>query len=172
MVIIFVMFGEVGWDSKLLGCLGEIWVVMLLLVGYVDELLEIVSLLLINFVECGEVQFCCFFIGGFNVLCMVFWKNWLELMWIDFYMLVCNLVLMVFDEEIFVEDVSWVMLQEVGECREVVVLLLFFDQLLCEVCDVFEKFYFEYYLWLEGGNMIKLVECLGFECMYLYCKLK
>ena len=47
--------GEAGWDSKLLTRLSEIWVAMPSLVGHGDELPEIASLLLTNFVERGEV---------------------------------------------------------------------------------------------------------------------
>lgn len=47
-----------------------------------------------------------------------------------------------------------------------------FDMLLCEVCDLFECVYFEYYLQCEGGSMICVVEKIGFECIYLYCKFK
>ena len=51
-----VTLGEAGWDSKLLAKLGEIWVAMPSLAGHADELPEIASLLLTNFVERGEVQ--------------------------------------------------------------------------------------------------------------------
>lgn len=51
-------------------------------------------------------------------------------------------------------------------------VVILFDILLCEVCDVFECVYFEYYFVCENGSMMCVVEKMGFECMYLYCKFK
>jgi two-component system nitrogen regulation response regulator NtrX len=60
--------GEAGWDSKLLARLGEVWVAMPSLAGHADELPEIASLLLTNFVERGEVQQRRFSTGALNAL--------------------------------------------------------------------------------------------------------
>jgi two-component system nitrogen regulation response regulator NtrX len=47
-----------------------------------------------------------------------------------------------------------------------------FDQPLREARDAFERLYFEHHLRLEGGNMTKLAEASGLERTHLYRKLK
>ncbi len=164
--------GEAGWDSKLLARLGEVWVVMPSLAGHADELPEIASLLLTNFVERGEVQPRRFSTGGLNALRTLPWKNLSETSWTDLYQLVRNLALTALDEEISAEDVSRVMPQEAADCRELVSMLPLFDQPLREARDAFEKLYFEHHLRLGGGNMTKLAERSGLERTHLYRKLK
>jgi DNA-binding NtrC family response regulator len=164
--------GELGWDSKLLAKLGEIWVAMPSLVGHADELPEIASLLLTNFVERGEVQPRRFSTGALNALRTLPWKSLPEASWVDLFVLVRNLALTALDEEISAEDVSRVMPQEPAVSREMVSLLPLFDQPLREARDAFEKLYFEHHLRLEGGNMTKLADRSGLERTHLYRKLK
>lgn len=164
--------GEAGWDSKLLVKLGEIWVAMPSLVGHADELPEIASLLLTNFVERGEVQPRRFSMGALNALRTLPWKSLPEASWVDLYVLVRNLALTALDEEISAEDVNRVMPQEAAASRELVSLLPLFDQPLREARDAFEKLYFEHHLRLEGGNMTKLADRSGLERTHLYRKLK
>jgi DNA-binding NtrC family response regulator len=164
--------GEAGWDNKLLVKLGEIWVAMPSLVGHADELPEIASLLLTNFVERGEVQPRRFSTGALNALRSLPWKSLPEASWVDLYMLVKNLALTALDEEISADDVKRVMPQEAAASRELVSLLPLFDQPLREARDAFEKMYFEHHLRLEGGNMTKLADRSGLERTHLYRKLK
>jgi DNA-binding NtrC family response regulator len=142
------------------------------LVGHADELPEIASLLLTNFVERGEVQPRRFSTGALNALRTLPWKSLPEASWVDLFVLVRNLALTALDEEISAEDVSRVMPQEPAVSREMVSLLPLFDQPLREARDAFEKLYFEHHLRLEGGNMTKLADRSGLERTHLYRKLK
>lgn len=163
---------EAGWDSKLLARLGEVWVAMPSLAGHADELPEISSLLLTNFIERGEVQPRRFSTGALNALRTLPWKNLPDATWTDLYSLVRNLALTALDEEISAEDVRRVIPAEEGEAREFASLLPLLDQPLREARDAFEKLYFEHHLRLEGGNMTKLAERSGLERTHLYRKLK
>ncbi len=164
--------GEAGWDSKLLARLGEVWVPMPSLAGHADELPEIASLLLTNFVERGEVPARRFSTGALNALRTLPWKNLPQANWTDLYALVRNLALTALEEEISAEDVGRVMPQEGEEEGESEGLGQLFDQPLREARDAFEKRYFEYHLRREGGNMTKLAERSGLERTHLYRKLK
>ncbi len=163
---------EAGWDSKLLGRLGEVWLAMPSLAGHADDLPEIAGLLLTNFVERGEVPARRFSTGALNALRTLPWKNHPEASWTDLYVLVRNLALTALEEEISAEDVSRVMPEEAGSQREIASLLPLLDQPLREARDAFEKLYFEHHLRLEGGNMTKLAERSGLERTHLYRKLK
>ena len=166
------VLGEAGWDHKLLTRLGEVWVAMPSLAGHADELPEIASLLLTNFVERGEVQPRRFSTGALNALRTLPWKSLPEASWTDLYALVRNLALTALDEDISAEDVSRVMPVETGSKQEMHSLLPLLDQPLREARDAFEKLYFEHHLRLEGGNMTKLAERSGLERTHLYRKLK
>src|SRR5574343_504348 len=163
---------ESGWDSKLLARLGEVWLALPPLAGHVDDLPEIASLLLTNFVERGEVPARRMSTGALNALRTLPWKNHPEANWSDLYALVRNLALTSLDEDITPEDVLRVMPQEAEEQREIASLLPLFDQQLSEARDAFEKLYFEHHLRLEGGNMTRLAERSGLERTHLYRKLK
>ncbi|KAB2920626.1 MAG: sigma-54-dependent Fis family transcriptional regulator [Dechloromonas sp.] len=163
---------EAGWDSKLLARLGEVWLAMPSLAGHADELPEIASLLLTNFVERGEVQPRRFSTGALNALRTQPWKHRPDASWTDLYVLVRNLALTALEEEISAEDVGRVMPAEAGEDQELASLLPLFEQPLREARDAFEKLYFEHHLRLEGGNMTKLAERSGLERTHLYRKLK
>jgi DNA-binding NtrC family response regulator len=164
--------GEAGWESKLLARLGEVWVSMPPLAGHADEVPEIAALLLINFVERGEVQPRRFATGALNTLRTQPWQNRPEANWSDLYALVRNLALTALDEEITAEDVQRVLPCEEQEGHELASLLPLLDQPLREARDAFEKLYFEHHLRLEGGNMTKLAERSGLERTHLYRKLK
>jgi DNA-binding NtrC family response regulator len=164
--------GEAGWDSKLLAKLGEVWVAMPSLAGHADELPEIASLLLTNFVERGEVPPRRLSTAALNALRTLPWKRSPDSSWSDLYALVRNLALTSLEDEISAEDVARVMPQDVGGSPEVLSLLPLFDQPLREARDAFEKMYFEHHLRLEGGNMTKLAERSGLERTHLYRKLK
>jgi DNA-binding NtrC family response regulator len=164
--------GEAGWDSKLLTRLGEVWVGMPPLAGHTDELPELASLLLTNFVERGEVQPRRFATGALNALRTQSWQNRPDANWNDLYSLVRNLALTSLDEEISADDVQRVMPQEEQGGQELASLIPLLDQPLREARDAFEKLYFEHHLRLEGGNMTKLAERSGLERTHLYRKLK
>jgi DNA-binding NtrC family response regulator len=163
---------EVGWDSKLLTRLGEVWMAMPSLAGHADEVPEIASLLLSNFVERGEVQPRRFSTAALNALRTLPWKNQAESSWGDLYALVRNLGLTALDEEISADDVSRVAPVEEHAEQTAVPLLPLFEQPLREARDAFEKLYFEHHLRLEGGNMTRLAERSGLERTHLYRKLK
>lgn len=163
---------DAGWDSKLMSRLGEVWVAMPSLAGHADELPEIASLLLTNFVERGEVPVRRFSTGALNALRTVPWRSLPEASWTDLYALVRNLALTALDEEISAEDVGRVTPEKETESNEMLSLLPLFDQPLREARDAFEKLYFEHHLRLEGGNMTKLAERSGLERTHLYRKLK
>lgn len=171
-VVPMASLAEAGWDSKLLGKLSEIWVAMPTLAGHGDDLPEIASLLLSNFVERGEVPGRRFSTGALNALRTLTWKHQSESSWNDFYALVRNLAVTSLDEEISADDVARVMPRDDGESPETLSLLPMFDQPLREARDAFEKMYFEHHLRLEGGNMTKLAERSGLERTHLYRKLK
>ena len=164
--------GEAGWDSKLLTRLGEVWVGMPPLAGHTDELPELASLLLTDFVERGEVQPRRFATGALNALRTQSWQNRPDANWNDLYSLVRNLALTSLDEEISADDVQRVMPQEEQGGQELASLIPLLDQPLREARDAFEKLYFEHHLRLEGGNMTKLAERSGLERTHLYRKLK
>ncbi|MDR1995663.1 response regulator [Azonexus sp.] len=164
--------GEAGWDSKLLTRLGEVWVALPSLAGHADEVPEIASLLLTNFVERGEVPPRRFATGALNALRTLPWKQAAEASWSDLYALVRNLALTALDEEISAEDVVRVMPPEAGESNELASLLPLLEQPLREARDAFEKLYFEHHLRREGGNMTRLAERSGLERTHLYRKLK
>lgn len=164
--------GEAGWDSKLLARLGDVWVGMPPLAGHADEVPEIAALLLINFVERGEVQPRRFATGALNALRTQPWQNRPEANWSDLYSLVRNLALTSLDEEISAEDVQRVLPREEQAEHELASLIPLLDQPLREARDAFEKLYFEHHLRLEGGNMTKLAERSGLERTHLYRKLK
>lgn len=163
---------EAGWDSKLLARLGEIWVAMPSLAGHGDELPEIASLLLTNFVERGEVQARRLSSAALNALRTLSWKTNPESSWNDLYALVRNLAITSLEEEISADDVARVMPVDAGGNPEMLSLLPLFDQPLREARDAFEKMYFEHHLRLEGGNMTKLADRSGLERTHLYRKLK
>ncbi|PKO42520.1 MAG: sigma-54-dependent Fis family transcriptional regulator [Betaproteobacteria bacterium HGW-Betaproteobacteria-4] len=164
--------GEAGWDSKLLNRLGEIWVAMPSLAGHGDELPEIASLLLTNFVERGEVPVRRLSSAALNSLRTLSWKGSPESSWNDLYALVRNLAITSLEEEISGDDVARVMPAEIAGSPEGHSLLPLFDQPLREARDAFEKMYFEHHLRLEGGNMTKLADRSGLERTHLYRKLK
>jgi DNA-binding NtrC family response regulator len=166
------VLAEAGWDSKLLARLGEIWVAMPSLAGHGDELPEIASLLLTNFVERGEVPVRRLSSAALNALRTLSWKSNPESSWNDLYALVRNLAITSLDEEISAEDVARVMPADTGSGPEMHSLLPLFDQPLREARDAFEKMYFEHHLRLEGGNMTKLADRSGLERTHLYRKLK
>ena len=163
---------ESGWDSKLLTRLSEVWLALPPLAGHADELPEIASLLLTNFIERGEVQPRRLSSGALNVLRTLPWKNQPEASWGDLYALVRNLALTALEEEISADDVRRVAPVEESAESEMASLLPLFEQQLREARDAFEKLYFEHHLRLEGGNMTKLAERSGLERTHLYRKLK
>ena len=163
---------EAGWDSKLLARVGEIWVAMPSLVGHGDDLPEIASLLLSNFVERGEVPARRLSSAALNALRNLSWKSSPESSWNDLYALVRNLAITSLDEEVSAEDVARVMPPDSAGSPEILSLLPLFDQPLREARDAFEKMYFEHHLRIEGGNMTKLADRSGLERTHLYRKLK
>ena len=163
---------EAGWDGKLLSRLGEIWLAMPALAGHADDLPEIASLLLTNFIERGEVPLRRLSTSALNALRTLPWQNQPEANWADLYALVRNLAVTSLEEEISAEDVARVAPQESGGQPEVGALLPLLDQPLREARDAFEKLYFEHHLRLEGGNMTRLAERSGLERTHLYRKLK
>ncbi|UCV15162.1 sigma-54-dependent transcriptional regulator [Quatrionicoccus australiensis] len=164
--------GEAGWDGKLLTRLGEVFVAMPSLAGHADELPEIASLLLSNFVERGEVPPRRFSTGALNALRTLPWKSLPDASWTDLYVLVRNLALTALDEDISAEDVIRVTPEKEGNSQELISLQPLLEQPLREARDAFEKLYFEHHLRLEGGNMTKLAERSGLERTHLYRKLK
>jgi DNA-binding NtrC family response regulator len=163
---------EAGWDSKLLTRLSEVWLSLPPLAGHADELPEIATLLLTNFIERGEVQKRRFSSAALNALRTLPWKNQPEASWGDLYALVRNLALTALEDEISAEDVRRVAPVEDGAESEISSLLPLFGQPLREARDAFEKLYFEHHLRLEGGNMTKLADRSGLERTHLYRKLK
>jgi len=164
--------GEAGWDGKLLTRLGEVFVAMPSLAGHADELPEIASLLLSNFVERGEVPPRRFSTGALNALRTLPWKSLPDASWTDLYVLVRNLALTALEEDISAEDVIRVTPEKEGNSQELISLQPLLEQPLREARDAFEKLYFEHHLRLEGGNMTKLAERSGLERTHLYRKLK
>jgi len=166
------VLAEHGWDSKLLARLGEIWVALPALAGHVDDLPEIASLLLGNFVERGEVPHRRFSTSALNAVRTLPWKRHADTSWNVLYGLVRNLALTALDEEIDADDVARVMPDEVPDGIPAPSFLPLFEQPLREARDAFEKLYFEHHLRQEGGNMTRLAERSGLERTHLYRKLK
>jgi len=166
------VLAESGWDAKLLARLGEIWVALPALAGHADDLPEIASLLLSNFVERGEVPVRRFSTAALNALRTLPWKKHAEASWNVLYGLVRNLALTSLDEEIDGDDVARVMPPEAEPEAPVQSFLPLFEQPLRDARDAFEKLYFEHHLRQEGGNMTRLAERSGLERTHLYRKLK
>jgi len=171
-VVALPVLAEAGWDHKLLTRLGDVWVSLPPLAGHTDDLPEIASLLLTNFVERGEVPARRFSTGALNTLRTLAWHKLPEAGWSDLYALVRNLALTALDEEISPDDVLRVMPQAQEAERNEALLLPLFSQPLREARDAFEKLYFEHHLRQEGGNMTRLAERAGLERTHLYRKLK
>ena len=166
------VLAESGWDAKLLARLGEIWVALPALAGHADDLPEIASLLLSNFVERGEVPVRRFSTAALNALRTLPWKKHAEASWNVLYGLVRNLALTSLDEEIDGDDVARVMPPEAEPEAPAQSFLPLFEQPLRDARDAFEKLYFEHHLRQEGGNMTRLAERSGLERTHLYRKLK
>lgn len=166
------VLAENGWDAKLLARLGEIWVALPALAGHADDLPEIASLLLSNFVERGEVPVRRFSTAALNALRTLPWKKHAEASWNVLYGLVRNLALTSLDEEIDGDDVARVMPPEAEPEAPAQSFLPLFEQPLRDARDAFEKLYFEHHLRQEGGNMTRLAERSGLERTHLYRKLK
>jgi len=166
------VLAEHGWDSKLIARLGEIWVALPALAGHVDDLPEIASLLLGNFVERGEVPHRRFSTAALNALRTLPWKRHTDASWNVLYGLVRNLALTALDDEIDADDVARVMPEQEEEAGTAPSFLPLFEQPLREARDAFEKLYFEHHLRQEGGNMTRLAERSGLERTHLYRKLK
>jgi len=166
------VLAEHGWDSKLIARLGEIWVALPALAGHVDDLPEIASLLLGNFVERGEVPHRRFSTSALNALRTLPWKRHADASWNILYGLVRNLALTALDEEIDADDVTRVMPDDAPDGIPAPSFLPLFEQPLREARDAFEKLYFEHHLRQEGGNMTRLAERSGLERTHLYRKLK
>ena len=166
------VLAEHGWDSKLIARLGEIWVALPALAGHVDDLPEIASLLLGNFVERGEVPHRRFSTAALNALRTLPWKRHADASWNVLYGLVRNLALTALDDEIDADDVARVMPEQEEESCAALSFLPLFEQPLREARDAFEKLYFEHHLRQEGGNMTRLAERSGLERTHLYRKLK
>ena len=166
------VLAEHGWDSKLIARLGEIWVALPALAGHVDDLPEIASLLLGNFVERGEVPHRRFSTAALNALRTLPWKRHADASWNVLYGLVRNLALTALDEEIDADDVARVMPDQEEDSGAALSFLPLFEQPLREARDAFEKLYFEHHLRQEGGNMTRLAERSGLERTHLYRKLK
>ncbi|MFV5212206.1 sigma-54-dependent transcriptional regulator [Azonexus caeni] len=166
------VLAEHGWDSKLIARLGEIWVALPALAGHVDDLPEIASLLLGNFVERGEVPHRRFSTAALNALRTLPWKRHADASWNVLYGLVRNLALTALDDEIDADDVARVMPEQEEESGAALSFLPLFEQPLREARDAFEKLYFEHHLRQEGGNMTRLAERSGLERTHLYRKLK
>ncbi|MGE5386160.1 MAG: sigma-54-dependent transcriptional regulator [Betaproteobacteria bacterium] len=163
---------ENGWDPKLLGRLGEVWIAMPALGNHADEVPEIAGLLLSHFIGRGEVPTRRFSSGALNALRNLPWKNHQDNGWGELYLLVRNVALNALEEEIGTEDVLRVLPEESEGNAEAVALAPLFDQPLREARDAFEKLYFEHLLRLEGGNMTRVAERSGLERTHLYRKLK
>ena len=163
---------DAGWDAKLVHRLSEIWVAMPSLAGHADEVPDVASLLLSNFVERGEVPLRRFSTAALNALRKLTWDAPTEQHWVDLLALVKNLALTALDEEIGVEDVERVAPAPTLEDNPMLAMLPMLDQPLREARDAFEKLYFEHHLRLEGGNMTRLAERSGLERTHLYRKLK
>ena len=163
---------EAGWDPKLVARLSEVWVSLPALAGHADDIPDIASLLLSNFVERGEVPPRRFTTAALNALRNLPWKKQGEQGWQVLYALLRNLALTSLEEEIDAEDVARAMPSESEESAQHASLLPLFEQPLREARDAFEKLYFEHHLRLESGNMTKLAERSGLERTHLYRKLK
>lgn len=167
------VLAEAGWDSKLLARLGEVWIAMPSLAGHGDEIPDIASQLLVNFIERGEVPQRRLASGALNALRSLSWCSQPEQGWAELYALVRNLALTSLEEEISAEDVQRVLAPAVAEAPAASTALnSLFDQPLREARDAFETLYFEHHLRAEGGNMTRLAERSGLERTHLYRKLK
>jgi len=167
-----VALAEAGWDSKLLGRVGEVWIALPSLAGHADEVPEIASLLLTHFIERGEVPSRRLSTGALNALRNLPWKSNGDSGWSELYALVRNLALTALEDEIGAEDVARVLPQDEGPSEEPAALAPLFEQPLREARDAFEKLYFEHLLRQEGGNMTRVAEKSGLERTHLYRKLK
>ncbi|MCM8594681.1 sigma-54 dependent transcriptional regulator [Accumulibacter sp.] len=159
---------ETGWDSALVGRLGEVWVTLPQISGHADDVPEIASLLLAHLAERGDVPLRRFSSGAQNALRLHRWNGeWSELL-----TTVRNLALSALDEEISVEDVALILESDAEPLGAQPLPAMFFDQPLREAREAFERMYFEYHLNGERGSMTRLAEKTGLERTHLYRKLR
>ncbi|MBL8396532.1 MAG: sigma-54-dependent Fis family transcriptional regulator [Candidatus Accumulibacter sp.] len=158
---------EIGWDSQLVGRLGEVWVALPQISGHPDDVPEIVALLLAHLAERGEIPLRRFSSGAQNALRLHRWHG----EWVELLTTVKNLGLSALEEEISADDVVRI-LQTDGDPCAPPLPSVFFEQPLREAREAFERLYFQYHLTGERGNMTRLAEKTGLERTHLYRKLR
>jgi DNA-binding NtrC family response regulator len=155
---------ERGFDAALLAQLSQLVLTLPALRQHAEDIPEIASMLLAQYVE---ARFCPpreFSTAALNLLRNFPWPRNLE----ELQQVVRSAALAALDDEIGVEDVERVLLAPEAEP---IVAGLPLDLPLREAREAFERAYFEHHLAREG-SMSRLAERSGLERTHLYRKLK
>lgn len=168
-----------GWDSHLLTRLGEVWVALPDLAKHHDDIPEIASQLLAQWIRRGELPPCRFSSAALNRLRQHTWSISQEASWGELQRLIRNLALTALDEEISDDEVRRALPAPSEESEnpppsvaETAQFNGLFSQPLREARDAFETLYFNHLLENEGYNMSRIAEKSGLERTHLYRKLK
>lgn len=158
-----------GWDEAVLHRLFEVWLSVPKLAVIHDEIPDIASHLLQQYVEAGVVPLRRFSSGALNVLRQNPWADG----YAELKRAVRTLALIALEEEISAEEARQ-QLNPAGFAADQPPELPAATMALPlrEAREIFERLYFEYHLARENGSMTRLAEKSGLERTHLYRKLK
>lgn len=159
-----------GWEDAQLKQIFDVWLGVPALSELHDEIPEIASHLLTQYVEANEAPARRLSTAALNALRQHNWPQGYE----ELKSTVKSLALAALDEEISAEDVlSLLEVHGHGQPDLSPELDASILQLpLREARESFERMYFEHHLRTDGGNMTQLAEKTGLERTHLYRKLK
>lgn len=152
-----------GWDAAVLHRLFEVSLVPPSLLELKDEIPEMVSQLLLQLTEAGEVPARTLSTGALNALRNCPWGGGFA----ELKAAVKSLALGALEESISADEVVRFISR-----ASTAALALPLDLPLREARETFERLYFEHHLQLEDGNITRLAEKTGLERTHLYRKLK
>ncbi len=150
--------------------LMDVWLSPPALDTHLDDIPPMAEIWLNHFVRTNEVPAKHFSTSALNALRTMEWA--VNATWNDLYLLVKNLALTALDEEITEADVVRLTPEPSEVAGTSPILQEMFEKPLREARDIFERYYFEYHLRREHGNMARLSHCSGLERTHLYRKLK
>ncbi len=157
-----------GWDSGGLARLFDTTLGVPTLAELADEVPDLATHLLTQYVESGDVPLRRLSSAALNALRQHAWPNG----YAELKGAVRSLALACLDEEISESDVAQLLAPAANE--EVLPGLPpgVLDLPLREAREIFERMYFEYHLTKDGNHMPRLAEKTGLERTHLYRKLK